>query len=304
MYVYALDEGLRSIRTKGGDVRASWRITAARAALACALSLAAVARAEDEAPPAAPPETTPDASQPPHWEFSVAPYLWGAGLNGTVEAGHQTADVNVTFSDIWDALDVGVLAAAEARYGKLSLTSNVIYMKLSTSAERPVGSLIPIAPPGSFQVRLTSKMTIIELRPTYEVLSLPLFGDERRIALDLGPGARIWWLDNHLDVKLSPGVPAGPFSQRFDASTDWVDFVGVARVRAQLTEKIGLVVSGDYGGFDIGSSSHRTWSALGFLSYRLGESWDLAAGYRTLSIDRGPVNLDMAGPLVGASYRF
>jgi hypothetical protein len=105
-------------------------------------------------------------------------------------------------------------------------------------------------------------------------------------------------------VKLEPGAPLGPFARRFDESFDWVDFVAAGRVRAKLGERLGLVVSGDYGGFDIGSSSHRTWLLAGFLSWRLGAHWDLAGGWRTLEIERGPVDLEMAGPLLGAAYRF
>ena len=272
----------------------------ARPVLSTLLLLSLVAGASPAAGEDPPP---PD---PAGWEFSFAPYLWGAGLEGTLEAERTTADVDVSFSDIWDALDVGVLGAFEARRGKLGLTSNLIYLKLSTDAERPTNPILPAAPPGAFQVRTTTEELIFELRPTWEVLSLPLFdpSGERRIALDLGAGARVMWLDTHLDVKLRPGVPAGPFSRRFDTDTDWVDFVGAARVRARLTERIGLVVAGDYGGFDVGSSSHRTWSLQGFFSYRLGEHWDLAAGWRTLEIDRGAVDLEMAGPLLGAIYRF
>jgi hypothetical protein len=55
-------------------------------------------------------------------------------------------------------------------------------------------------------------------------------------------------------------------------------------------------VAGDYGGFDIGSSSHRTWSLAGFVSYRLGEHWDLAGGWHTLEMERGPIELEMVGP--------
>ncbi len=258
------------------------------------LALVAPASAEDE------PASTPG------WEFSFAPYLWMAGLEGTAEAGGVSSDIDVGFSDIFEALDVGVLGVFEAKHGRLSLTTNVIYMKLSTDASKPVGGVLPGASPGSFEVRVASQMGIFELRPSYEVLSLPLFGsaDERRIALDLGPGARVVWLDNHLGVKLKPGAPLGPFSRRFDDSTDWVDFVGAARVRAQLTEQLGLVVSGDYGGFDIGSSSHRTWSLAGFLSYQLGESWDLVGGWRTLEIERDIADVTMEGPLLGAIYRF
>jgi hypothetical protein len=242
----------------------------------------------------------------PSWALSLAPYLWATTLEGTVDAEGVSSELDVPFSDIWDALDVGVLATAEARRGRLSLASNLIYLKLSNDAEKPVSPLLPVAPSSAFEVRAATQTGILELRPGWEVLSLPLFGDAdaRHAALDLGPGARVVWLDEHLRVKLRPGVPVGPFSRRFDGSDDWVDFVAFARVRAQLTQRVGLVVSGDYGGFDVGSSSHRTWSLAGFLSYRLAEHWELAGGWRTLEIERGPVDLEMAGPLVAAVCRF
>jgi hypothetical protein len=253
---------------------------------------------------------SPDAGSAPDWEFVFAPYLWGAGLEGTLEANDGaidvSADVDVAFSDIWDALDAGVLAAFEARRGKLGIASNLVYLKLSADAEHPASPVLPPAPPRSFQARAAIEQTIFELRSTWEVLSVPLFdpAGARRIALDLGPGVRAFWLENDLHVKLRPGAPLGPFSRRFDESTDWIDFVGYARVRVELTERIGLVVGGDYGGFDVGSSSHRTWSLLGFFSYRLGEHWDLAAGWRTLEFDREVLGLEMAGPLLGMAHRF
>jgi hypothetical protein len=246
----------------------------------------------------------PEPEAEPRWQFSLAPYFWAAGLEGTLEAERVSADIDVSFSDIWDALDLGVLGSFEARRGKLSLASNLIYLKLSEEAERPVSPLLPVAPPGSFTVRTVTQEAIFEFRPAWETLSLAPFGDERRVALDLGPAARVFWLDEHLHAALRPGVPVGPFSRRLDESTDWVDFLAAARVRAQLSERIGLVVFGDYGGFDIGSSSHRTWSLGGYFAYRLGEHWDLGLGWRTLELERGAVDLEMAGPLVGAMYRF
>ena len=97
----------------------------------------ASAAAEADAPPA------------PHWEFRLTPYFWAAGLDGTVEAARNTtAHIDMSFSDIWDDLDVGVLTAFEARRGKLSILSDVIYLKLSPVAGGPVGPLLPNAPPG------------------------------------------------------------------------------------------------------------------------------------------------------------
>jgi hypothetical protein len=239
------------------------------------------------------------------WEFRITPYFWAAGLDGDVEGARNTsADIDMSFSDIWDDLDFGVLTALEARRGKFSVLTNAVYLKLSPRAGQPIGSLLPGAPPGDFSVRSTVQELIVELRPAWELFSLPLWSDESRIALDVGPGGRMFWMATHLDVKLDPGSPVGPFQRRFDERIIWVDLLAGARFRVQLTENLGLSVGGDYGGFDIGSSSHRTWSLAAFASYRLGEHWDLDAGWRTLTIERGPVDVDMAGPLVGASYRF
>jgi hypothetical protein len=240
------------------------------------------------------------------WEFAFAPYFWAAGLEGDIDAENVSADIDVAFSDIWDALDMGLLTAFETRNGRFSVATNAIYLKLSTEAKRVRSSVLPSAPPRTFEVRSTMEEIIFELFPRFEVLSLPLLdaSGERRIALDLGPGGRAFWLNTHLDVKLTPGVPLGPFSRRFDERIFWVDLVGTARVRAQLAENVRLVVAGDYGGFDIGSSSHKTWSLQGYLDYALGEHWTLVGGWRTLEIERGSVQLEMAGPLFGASYRF
>ncbi len=212
----------------------------------------------------------------------------------------------MSFSDIFDALDVGVLGAFEARRGRLSLASNLVYLKLSTDVSDPVAPLLPIAPPGSFEADTVSQTLLVEGLAGWEVLSVPLSGasDPRRLALELRGGFRTWWLDNDVDVKLRPGVPVGPFSRSFDESDDWIDFLLGGRASVKLTEKLALVVSGDYGGFDIGSSSHRTWSVAGFVSYRITEHWDLAAGWRTLDIDRDIADVRMEGPLVGGHYHF
>ena len=262
------------------------------------------ASAEDEAASAPAPAEAPAEAPAPKWEFAVAPYMWFVGIDGSVDSGGRSVDVDVKFKDIWDALDVGALAAVEARRGRFSFVNNLIYLKVSTSGDHPTGAGLPSVPPGSLDVRVASSIIIWEFRPAWEVLSLPLTSEKHRIALDIGPAGRFWWLANHADVKLKPGVPVGPFQQRSDTHTDFVDWVAAARIRARLTDDIGLVVSGDYGGFGIGSSSHATWSVAGFGMYRLGESWDLSAGWRYLSIDHGSTDINLSGPLVGLSYRF
>ena len=69
------------------------------------------------------PEQSPAAPAPadPHmgWHFTVAPYLWFAGMHGTVGARGYDASVHASFGDVFSYLNIGLMVAAEPRYKKL-----------------------------------------------------------------------------------------------------------------------------------------------------------------------------------------
>ena len=46
------------------------------------------------------------------WRYKASLYLWGAGIGGTSSSG---GDVDVSFSDIIDNLDMAAMGAIEAR---------------------------------------------------------------------------------------------------------------------------------------------------------------------------------------------
>lgn len=238
------------------------------------------------------------------WELTFTPYLWMAGLEGRLSAGSTTADVDVSFSDIWADLDVAFLGYFEARKGRWSHSSNLVYLELDSEGSRPFGPLIPVAPAGSLDVDVETTQLVFEQRVLYEVLSLPWAADERRVRLELGGALRVWWLETDVRVTARPGVPVGPFRRSFEQDTDWVDFVAAARIRADLLDDLSLTIAGDYGGFDIGSGAHKTWALSGLLQYRLGPRWDLVGGYRWIDLDRGNADIQMAGPILGFGYRF
>jgi hypothetical protein len=91
-------------------------------------------------------------------------------------------------------------------------------------------------------------------------------------------------------------------------SSWWIDPLVGLRVRADLTERIGVVVAGNVGGFDVGSASKFSWEALAFLDWRFGESTSFLLGYRGLGLDRqkGKAQADILlhGPLLGLLFRF
>ena len=111
-------------------------------------------------------------------------------------------------------------------------------------------------------------------------------------------------------------LPGAEFSGATLGGTDidqtesawWIDPIVGARVGADVSEKISVLLMGNVGGFGIGSASDFSWETVAAATYRLGDSWSLIGGYRALGFDRegSDVRLDliMHGPVVGAVYRF
>src|SRR5262245_26405859 len=64
------------------------------------------------------------------WTFIVSPYFWAAYLDGRVGSGDNVAEVNASFSDLWDQLDFGALGQFEAHKGRLGFGLSAIYEKL------------------------------------------------------------------------------------------------------------------------------------------------------------------------------
>ena len=61
-----------------------------------------------------------EASAPEGWTFKFAPYFWAAGLSGDIaQFGLPQVSVDASFDNIFDHLDVGLMAIGEARYGPL-----------------------------------------------------------------------------------------------------------------------------------------------------------------------------------------
>jgi hypothetical protein len=75
-----------------------------------------------------------DAQQPvliepaDEWRFSIAPYLWGAGLNGDAGLfGLQPINIDMSFGDIIDDLHFGGMLVAEAHNGTWGPFGDIVY---------------------------------------------------------------------------------------------------------------------------------------------------------------------------------
>jgi len=109
------------------------------------------------------------------------------------------------------------------------------------------------------------------------------------------------------DVAFS-GVTLAGTDVEVEESDWWIDPVVGLRVGADLSEAVSIALSGNVGGFGIGSASTFSWETILLARYRLGEQWSLIGGYRALGYERtsGDMTLDLIqhGPALGLVYRF
>jgi hypothetical protein len=223
------------------------------------------------------------------WSFALTPYVWGASLKGDagVIPGLPVASVDASFSDIIDNADFAFMIAGEARRGRFAIVGDLSYLSLSADATTP-GPLFGGA-------SLDSKTFFATVAGMYRVHA------DERLSLDLGAGARIWYVDNEIDLRAGL-LPA----RRVQDDETWVDPLIGARGTIRLGHGFSLSAAGDIGGF--GVSSDLTWQVLGTLDYRFTDWLSVRAGYRHLEVDydRGGFVWDvrMSGPIVGATFRF
>jgi hypothetical protein len=238
------------------------------------------------------PATAQDADRPdPGWQFTVSPYLWIAGLDGSLGTPfprEPRVDIAASFGDAVTGLaGVPVIGAAEVRYGRFGVLGDILHLPL----EQDVTTRGVLFSRGGARITTTGAALI----GLYRVLDAPAG------SLDFGGGVRPWWVTTKLTLD------AGRAQARSArASADWVDPVIAVRGHVRLSERFGLTVYADVGGFGVGSDL--TWQVLGTLDWQATDWLRVHAGYRHLAfdVDRNRLNLDvsLSGPILGATIRF
>jgi len=242
-------------------------------------------------------EEKPDAQS--GWEFQVAPYLWALAMNGHATVKGQEADVDVSFSDIWDELNIALMLEYEARKGRLGLWGNTIYANLGKSNTDVDG---------------------LKIEPTVTALWQGVGGFYRlgtwdfsespkentpSVTVDTYFGARYTYLDLSLDIKGFDNL---------DGDKQWVEPLVGVRTRWDLSERWTINLSGDIGGVAFGSDF--AWNAFGLVGYRFNlfgkDNARAFAGYRALSQDYSDGSGDdkfewdvtLHGPVLGLVIQF
>jgi hypothetical protein len=225
-----------------------------------------------------------------NWQLGADIYLWGAGIGGKSATG---GDIDVDFDTIIKNLDMAFMGTFEARNGKWSFLTDIIYMDVSADN----GNTIGIADRADIRVdaKIQQKNWIIEPAIGYTVLET----DTAR--LDVLGGVRFLWLDAALKLD----VDASRFSesrQISDSGSVWDGIIGV-RGKFDLTPQWYLPYYLDVGTGD----SESTWQGLAGVGYKF-ENFDAVLAYRYLewNFDDNKVfdDLTISGPMLGAKFRF
>lgn len=226
----------------------------------------------------------PAYGQSAEWNRTMLIYLLGAGLDGKSQVGPLETDLEQSFSDILESLDVGGMGAFHASNGTWTHTIDVIYINLSGNETLPS------------DVRFDAE--IDQLIASYDI------GYELAEHFELLAGVRY----NSIDADLAVRLPAG--ASRVSGDKDWFDpYVGV-RSTIAFNDTFALTLRGDIGGFDIGSKL--AWQAVVWLGWNFSETFFATFGYRVLDTDyedgsgASVFKYDVAihGPGVGVGWRF
>src|SRR5262245_19220412 len=263
----------------------------------------------------------------PAWTFSLTPYFWAINLNGSSTVRGRTTDVDANFFQILDHTQFpkGLLelaALGEARYDRFALLTDLLYLKvgLGSSITRSRGT-DEINGVVAASAGLKIEMVIAQAALAYEVARWQgLTSPGSSTALDLYAGGRAWWQRG--DAQVIASGTANIFDLTFsragvlsaEKSVSWFDPLVGVRLRHQFAPTWNFALSGDVGGFDVGSRF--SWQVLAVLEHEIHRSrnvtWSGMLGYKALSVDYSQgsgltlYNFDMTmhGPIFGITARF
>jgi hypothetical protein len=242
-------------------------------------------------------------------DYELYLYAWGAMIAGDVDTPDVDASTHISFSDVWDNLNLALMGRGRANFGKFSLVADVEYFDLESDKEQRT---IRLGPEGNIDIPAAVKvkmlMWVAEASAGYEIFSVkgPFSSgpsDERGMTGELYLGARYWAMQPEIRVDL------GPASRDIGEWHSWVDGIVGARFAIDLSRTVALGIQGDVGGFNIGNSNKFAWSQITSLHWACTDSMSIAFGYKFLDMKREPssdetLKTQLRGPFIAAGFRF
>ena len=219
------------------------------------------------------------------WSGQVTPYVWASGLGGSVTPlpGGPTLDFDKSFGEVLEDLDIALFLAGQIRYKRI-----VVMGDFSTSTSSKEGA-VPVPGVGILPAEGRLNQRSLTVTGGYRV------ADEEGLTLDVMGGLRHWSVRSTIDVA------GGAISR--SPRVSFTDPLVAVKANVGLAPRLSAIAYGD-----IGIGSRSTAQLLLTLNYQVSNHLYLSAGYRQLWLEyaKGGARGDatMAGPLVGATWRF
>jgi hypothetical protein len=219
------------------------------------------------------------------WQFSAEVYLWAASLETTPTGGNT---VNIDITDILRDLDMAMMTTLDARKGKWSLVSDIIYMSLSADEK---GTAELVGNPVQTKIDVGMDTWIVTAAGGYTIT------ETDKYSLDLLVGAR------HLSLDLPLKFQIDTIKKKVTPSDNaWDGIIGV-KGEVDLADKWFLTYYADAGAGD----SDLTLQTSVALNYRF-KKVDATFGYRYLDWDFDDdsdiEDITLEGPYAGVKFIF
>jgi hypothetical protein len=219
------------------------------------------------------------------WKQTVFLYGMGAAIDGEAQIGPLRLPVDVSVSDLFDALRFGAMAAYRAENDVWSFEGDVTYMNLGVNQNGPRERVRGELGTDQLTVMATAGR---RLSPHLEgLLSLAYF--------DLSSDLQVQVLNQRLRAR---------------SSADWIDPMFGLAYAVPFAGKWSYSLRGDIGGFGVGSDL--TWQVLTAVRRQNTDRFGWYLGYRAIGFDYQDgsgrnyqrYNLTQQGPLAGIAISF
>jgi hypothetical protein len=205
------------------------------------------------------------------------------GLGGYVVPVHES------ISDVFSQLNIAWMSVLDVRHKHVGDLTDLVFVKLSSNEKTT-----------PFQTSYSGYST--EEKTFF--LDSEIYGrvvDTERWSADALAGARIWHLNNAIDL-----YQGGTATVTAGQTQDWVDPVLGGRFRVNFGKGWYSTLKGDAGGF--GTGSQETYQGYIGTGKMFKNKYSLVLGYRYLSVDYKSggflYDVHMNGPLVGFSIHY
>ncbi|NQZ53990.1 MAG: hypothetical protein HRT93_07035 [Piscirickettsiaceae bacterium] len=222
------------------------------------------------------------------WEYYFTSYLWVTGQKGDVATipPAAPAEIDVSFSDIIENLDMALMVFFEAKKGRFGFIGEVFHVGISADVDTP-GSHFSGAD-------YEQDLWVVTLGGSYQLTQ------NNQYQLDALLGVRHWDLDNTFDLD------AGSLAARKVSERErWIDILIGLHGQVTLNERWYLSGAGS---FAVAGDSDRHWDVYGGLHYQYSDGISFLAGYRHQEVDYDDgdflFDVEMSGPVLGLTVVF